>query len=109
MRNLLKSRVLAWALVGLVAAAGSKLMAQAKPAAPAPVAAAPAPAAPATRYLTKLDILPPQITLSTKQARQVVAVQATYSDGITEDVTSQAKPRLSNSAVARWEKISCCL
>ena len=29
MRNLLKSRVLAWALVGLVAAAGSKLMAQA--------------------------------------------------------------------------------
>ena len=103
MRNLLKSRVLAWALVGLVAAAGSKLMAQAKPAAPAPVAAAPAPAAPATRYLTKLDILPPQITLSTKQARQVVAVQATYSDGITEDVTSQAKPRLSNSAVARWE------
>jgi hypothetical protein len=104
MRNLLKSRVLAWALVGLVAAAGSKLMAQAKPAAPAPVAAAPAPAAPATRYLTKLDILPPQITLSTKQARQVVAVQATYSDGITEDVTSQAKPRLSNSAVARWEK-----
>ena len=104
MRNLLKSRVLAWALVGLVAAAGSKLMAKAKPAAPAPVAAAPAPAAPATRYLTKLDILPPQITLSTKQARQVVAVQATYSDGITEDVTSQAKPRLSNSAVARWEK-----
>ena len=104
MRNLLKSRVLAWALVGLVAAAGSKLMAQAKPAAPAPVAAAPPPAAPATRYLTKLDILPPQITLSTKQARQVVAVQATYSDGITEDVTSQAKPRLSNSAVARWEK-----
>ena len=34
----------------------------------------------------------------------MVAVQATYSDGITEDVTSQAKPRLSNSAVARWEK-----
>lgn len=99
MRNLLTSPFLAALLAGLMAASGPEARAQATP--PAAPAAAPAPV---NRHLTRLDILPPQITLSTKQGRQVVAVQATYSDGITEDVTSQAKPRLSNTALARWEK-----
>jgi len=100
MNHLVMSRAFFLALAGTMALLLPKARAMDKPAAPA----ATAPAVPVNRQLTKLEILPPQVTLSTRQARQVVAVQATYSDGITEDVTAQAKPRLSNSGLARWEK-----
>ena len=100
MKHLMMRRSMFLAVAGALGLLVPPAQAMDKPAAPA----ATAPSAAVTRQLTKLEILPPQVTLATRQARQVVAVQATYSDGITEDVTAQAKPRLSNSGLARWEK-----
>jgi len=100
MNHVMMRRAVALAVAGAMALVSPRISAMDKPAAPATTA----PAAPVNRQLTRLEILPPQVTLSTRQSRQVVAVQATYSDGITEDVTAQAKPRLSNTGLARWEK-----
>jgi len=100
MNHVMMRRAVALAVAGAMALVSPRISAMDKPAAPATTA----PASPVNRQLTKLEILPPQVTLSTRQSRQVVAVQATYSDGITEDVTAQAKPRLSNTGLARWEK-----
>ncbi len=100
MNHVMMRRAVALAVAGAMALVSPRISAMDKPAAPATTA----PAAPVNRQLTRLEILPPQVTLSTRQSRQVVAVQATYSDGITEDVTAQAKPRLSNTELARWEK-----
>ena len=100
MNQVMMRRAVALAVAGAMALVSPRISAMDKPAAPATTA----PASPVNRQLTRLEILPPQVTLSTRQSRQVVAVQATYSDGITEDVTAQAKPRLSNTGLARWEK-----
>jgi len=100
MNHVMMRRAVALAVAGAMALVSPRISAMDKPAAPATTA----PASPVNRQLTRLEILPPQVTLSTRQSRQVVAVQATYSDGITEDVTAQAKPRLSNTGLARWEK-----
>jgi hypothetical protein len=59
-------------------------------------AAEPAPAS--------LQVFPPDVRLASSRARQVFVVQATYADGITRDVTAQAKATLANPAVARLEK-----
>ena len=61
----------------------------------APVAAAPA------RQVTGLSIFPPDIQVSTKRGKQVVVVQASYSDGITEDVSTKCNLRLENPALGR--------
>ncbi|MCA8986965.1 MAG: DUF1553 domain-containing protein [Planctomycetaceae bacterium] len=47
-------------------------------------------AADADRSLVKLSLYPPEIVLDTAKARQTLVVQATYADGITEDVTDKA-------------------
>jgi hypothetical protein len=51
--------------------------------------------------LTALEIFPPEINIQTSRARQSFVVKATYADGITRDVTAEAKPVLSNPALAR--------
>src|SRR5207253_1865617 len=59
-------------------------------------------AAPAT--LTDLKAYPPEINLSSAKARQRIVVQATYSDGLTRDVTTEATSKLTNSKVAKLDK-----
>lgn len=51
--------------------------------------------------LQKLSVYPPEVILSTAQSRQLLAVQALYSDGITRDVARQARFTLANPALAR--------
>ncbi len=63
----------------------------------APLAAAPAP-------LVGVQVVPPDVTLQTARSRQTFVVQATYADGITRDVTTQAKASLVNPALARLER-----
>lgn len=54
--------------------------------------------------VTSLAVYPPDIHLHSARARQLVVVQAAYTDGITRDVTGQASVRVANPAVARLEK-----
>src|SRR5438128_2695120 len=54
--------------------------------------------------LTTLEAFPPDINLDTSRGRQSFVVKATYADGITRDVTSQAKLVLANPALARLDK-----
>jgi hypothetical protein len=46
--------------------------------------------------LEKLAVYPPDVTLATSRARQSFVVQAMFADGITRDVTADAKITLSN-------------
>jgi hypothetical protein len=56
--------------------------------------------------LTSVAVYPPDVTLATARGRQVFVVQATYADGITRDVTAEAKAALANPALAKLEKNS---
>ncbi len=74
-------------------------LATAQPAAPAPAPVAPPPA------VTPLVVSPPEVNLSTSRAKASFVIQATYSDGLTRDVTDTR--RLSSSLIppsANWEK-----
>ena len=51
-----------------------------------------------------LAVFPPDVNLHTAKSRQVFVVQATYADGITRDVTAQAKASLANPALAKLDK-----
>jgi hypothetical protein len=50
---------------------------------------------------TALAVYPAEINLVTGQAQQLVVVQASYSDGITRDVTARSKFSIANPALAR--------
>ena len=50
-----------------------------------------------------LRVFPPQVTLFTNKSRQLVVVQAVYTDGITRDVSGQATWTLANPALVRRE------
>ncbi len=54
--------------------------------------------------LTALEIYPPDIHLATSRARQTYVVRASYADGITRDVTTEAKVSLANSALVTLDK-----
>lgn len=60
--------------------------------------------APAQSPLASLEVSPPDINLFTARARQMFVVQATYADGITRDVTAEAKASLANPALCKVEK-----
>jgi hypothetical protein len=51
--------------------------------------------------LVDLKVYPAEITLTTAQDRQLVAVQATFSDGITRDVAKEAALSVANEACVR--------
>lgn len=53
--------------------------------------------------LTKLAVYPANIALTTAKDRQLVAVQAEYSDGLTRDVAKEAVFTVANSALVRLE------
>jgi hypothetical protein len=61
-------------------------------------AQAPAPA------VTSLQVFPPEVSLTTGRARQAFVVQATYADGLTRDVTSEATVRLANPAMCQLDR-----
>ncbi|HEV3115605.1 MAG TPA: DUF1549 domain-containing protein, partial [Gemmataceae bacterium] len=54
--------------------------------------------------LTTVEVFPPEISLNTSRARQMFIVKATYADGITRDVTGEAKAAFANPALARLDK-----
>jgi hypothetical protein len=63
-------------------------------------AVSPLSAAPA---LTDLAVSPSEVLLSTKQDHQSFVVQATYADGVTRDVTDQARFAIADQSLARLE------
>src|SRR5438132_10107627 len=54
--------------------------------------------------LATVEVFPPEINLSTSRARQMFVVKATYADGITRDVTGEARAAFVNPALARLDK-----
>jgi hypothetical protein len=54
--------------------------------------------------LTAIEVFPPELNLSTTRDRQSFVVQARYADGITRDVTAEAKVSLANPALVKQEK-----
>src|SRR5258706_2151296 len=59
---------------------------------------------PVPATLADLKIFPSSIELNTKRDRQSVVVQATYSDGITRDATTQAAYAFAQPAIAKLDK-----
>jgi hypothetical protein len=57
-----------------------------------------------TATLSAINVYPADVQLTTVRDRQSLIVQAQYSDGITRDVTSEAKFALSNGELARLDK-----
>src|SRR5207244_1776991 len=51
-----------------------------------------------------VQVLPPDININTARGRQSFVVQAAYADGVTRDVTDQAKIAFTNPALVRVEK-----
>lgn len=70
----------------------------------APAAETAAPAEVATAAPSSIDVYPAQVFLSNIRDRQSVIVQATYPDGVTRDVTGEAKLTLTDPALATLEK-----
>lgn len=53
--------------------------------------------------LASLEVFPPDVNLETARDRQSLVVQARFADGLTQDVTAQAKLTLANAALAKVE------
>lgn len=53
----------------------------------------------APRSLTRIDVFPPGVHLETTRDHQSLVVQATYSDGVTKDVTARARFTLGNPSL----------
>ncbi len=54
--------------------------------------------------LTDLKVFPPDADLTTSRDRQSIVVQAVYADGITLDVSQEAKYTLADPKLAKFEK-----
>jgi len=54
--------------------------------------------------LAKLEVFPPDVNLETRRDRQSFVVQAAFADGITRDVTAEAKVTFANPALAKLDK-----
>jgi hypothetical protein len=55
----------------------------------------------AQRQLTKVEVFPADVSLVTSRDRQSIVVQAAFSDGVTLDVTDQAKYTFANPALVK--------
>lgn len=53
--------------------------------------------------LTSLEVFPPDINLETARDRQSFVVQAWFADGLSRDVTDEAKVSIANAALVRRE------
>ena len=56
-----------------------------------------------TAPLTKVEVFPAEVGLTTARDRQSLVVQATYADGITRDVTARSTFRPANAALVKVE------
>jgi Protein of unknown function (DUF1549)/Protein of unknown function (DUF1553) len=54
--------------------------------------------------LSKLEVFPPDLNLTTARDRQSFVVQATTSEGITRDVTAEAKLTIANPSLVKLDK-----
>src|SRR5437868_5249316 len=54
--------------------------------------------------LSDLKSYPPEINLSSAKARQRFVIQATYSDGLTRDVTTEATAKIGDSKLVKLDK-----
>ena len=75
-----------------------------KPAAPKPAAPKPTAPKPAAPKLTKINVDPASVQLTTVRDIQSIIVQAEFSDGITRDVTEEATLKLASDQFARLDK-----
>ena len=50
-----------------------------------------------------ISVFPPEVNLETSRDRQSLAVQVTFEDGITHDVTAEAKQSIEDPKLARFE------
>lgn len=57
----------------------------------------------ASGAIAKVEVLPPDVELSTNRDRQRFVVMATREDGVTLDVTNQAQAKLANPAIAKLD------
>jgi uncharacterized protein DUF1549/uncharacterized protein DUF1553 len=62
-----------------------------------------APARALAAALVDVKVFPAEVTLQTKQSRQAIVVQAIYADGITRDVTAQARYAVDDPSRATFE------
>src|SRR5262245_28412861 len=69
-----------------------------------PPAKAPASVTAVAPVLADVKLLPPDINLSSKQDKQSLVVQVTYSDGTTRDVTEKASLTLKDKTIAKLDK-----
>src|SRR5262249_41116399 len=53
--------------------------------------------------ITTLEVFPPDISIYTSRGRQSFVIKATYADGITHDVTAQAKVILTNPVLVKLD------
>ena len=53
----------------------------------------------AERTLAKVEVFPDSVALLHARDRQSMVVQATYSDGVTRDITAEAKFTFANPAL----------
>ncbi|HEY6168141.1 MAG TPA: DUF1549 domain-containing protein [Verrucomicrobiae bacterium] len=63
-----------------------------------------APLAAKSPALVDVQVYPPTVNLTSRQDRQSLVVQATYADGVTRDVTADAKITLGNKSLAKLTK-----
>ena len=61
-------------------------------------------AAVAAPTLTELKVYPADVNLKTRQDRQAIVVQATFADGVTRDVTSEASLTLADKSRAQLDR-----
>src|SRR4051812_37469273 len=54
--------------------------------------------------LTALEAFPPDINLETARDRQSFVVQAWFADGLSRDVTGEAKVAVANPALVKFDK-----
>src|SRR5580765_5850167 len=54
--------------------------------------------------LENIACYPSAITLGNAKSRQGIVIQATYSDGLTRDVTVQARCKLADAKLAKFDK-----
>ena len=53
--------------------------------------------------LAKLHVFPQDVQLTSQRDRQSLVIQAEYADGLTKDVTTEAKFTLADDSLTRWE------
>src|SRR5947208_5380481 len=57
-----------------------------------------------TAAVSDVQVFPPDVNLFTARGKQTLVVQAVYADGITRDVTAQAKITPANAALVKLDK-----